>query len=86
MPDAQRLYGLQGVTPLHIAATMGYEKITSLLISFRALVSFPITSACKVSAVCLNICLSVHTGAVSACLPACLLFTLPAMFPLAPCW
>ena len=96
MPGAQRLCGLQGVTPLHIAATMGHEKIASLLISFRALVSFPITSACKVSAVCsavcLDVCLSVHTG-LSVCLctlvlrlPACLPFTLPAMFSLAPCW
>ncbi len=51
MPGAQRLYGLQGVTPLHIAATMGYEKAAGLLISFGARVSFPITTACKVSAV-----------------------------------
>ena len=39
MPGAQR-YGLQGVSPLHIAATMGYEKIASLLISCRALLEY----------------------------------------------
>jgi ankyrin repeat protein len=91
MPGAQRIYGLQGVTPLHIAATMGHETIAILLIRFRALVSFPITSACKVSAVwsCLPECLSVCPHWCFVCLPACLpasCWRCQLCFLLASCW